>query len=171
MEHIWGQEGTFGWWSLLVLFYLYCQLIASIIRNDKWGQFILYKINIVQKIGIKYFKLTFISFDILLLIKFNFFGNLQIYLLSWDNFSEPNVTKSRQGTSSSFRMLIKMSTRVLIVNCWRQQVTLQCQCRQYIVFCREKHFVIALFAHFVLTAKNATPLHHGINLPLLKQRK
>ena len=117
MEHIWGQEGTFGWWSLLVLFYLYCQLIASIIRNDKLGQFILYNINIVQKIGIKYFKLTFISFDILLLIKFNFFGKLQIYLLSWDNFSEPNVTKSRQGTSSSFRMLIKMSTRVLIVNC------------------------------------------------------
>lgn len=102
-----------------------------------------------------------------------FVGNLQIYLFSWDNFSELNVTKSRKGASSSFRMLIKMSTRVLIVNCWRQQVTLQCQCRQYIVFCREKHFVIALFAHFVLTAKNATPppLHHGINLPLLKQRK
>ena len=155
------------WWSLLVLFYLYCQLIASIIRNDKLGQFILYKINIVQKfIAIKYFKLTFISFDILLLIKFNFFGNLQIYLFSWDNFSEPNVTKSRQGASSSFRMLIKMSTRVLIVNCWRQQVTLQCQCRQYIVFCREKHFVIALFAHFVLTAKNAKPppLHYIMGL-------
>ena len=46
MEHIWGQEGTFGWWSLLVLFYLYCQLIASIIRNDKWGQFILYTVNL-----------------------------------------------------------------------------------------------------------------------------
>ena len=92
----------------------------------------------------KYFKLTFISFDILLLIKFHFFGNLQIYLCSWDNFSGPNVTKAWR----SIRMLIKMSTRILIVNCWHQQVTLQCQCKQYIVFCREKHFVIALFAHF-----------------------
>ena len=74
------------------------------------------------------------------------------------------------GARSSIQMLTKMSAEILIVNCWHQQVTLQCQCKHYIVFA-EKHFVIALFAHFVLTAKNATPLHHGINLPLLKQRK
>ena len=89
----------------------------------------------------KYFKLTFISFDILFLIKFYFFGNLQIISVLLWYFLRTKCQQDGAQASCSIRMLIKMSTRILIVNCWHQQVTLQCQCKQYIVFCRGKHFV------------------------------
>ena len=143
LEHIYLGSAGHIWWSLLVLFYLYCQLIASIIRNDKLGQFILYKINIVQKfIAIK----NILNWHLSLLIFCSwsnsiFFGNLQIISVLLREFLRTKCQQGWELASCSIRMLIKMSTRILIVNCWHQQVTLQCQCKQYIVFCREKHFV------------------------------